>query len=143
MKIGIVIVFLIFHLSNVFGQNNDSLYSECNSLDSQLRNFPIARYLRKPIDSLIAHLPGGYDTSFVVSSSGNINRGASLQINYPPNNLFWVDIFITDAHYITINKQINIRPEIAWPLHLLRKEKVGRITIYTGAYEIINEADIY
>ncbi|MBK8712850.1 MAG: hypothetical protein IPL97_13445 [Niastella sp.] len=114
-----------------------------SSLDSQLRNFPIADYLNKPIDTLIAHLPAGYDTSFDIGSSGNINRGASLQINYPPNNQFWIDIFITDAQYITINKSLNTRPEDAWPLALLRKEKVGSITIYTGAYEIINEADIY
>ncbi|MBK8710447.1 MAG: hypothetical protein IPL97_00970, partial [Niastella sp.] len=45
-----------------------------SSLDSQLRNFPIADYLNNPIDTLIAHLPAGYDTSFDIGSSGNINR---------------------------------------------------------------------
>ena len=40
-------------------------------------------------------------------------------------------------------KKTRTSPEIAWPIALLRKEKVGSVTIYTGAYEIINEADIY
>ena len=113
-----------------------------SSLDSQLRNFPIADYLNKPIDTLIAHLPAGYDTSFDIGSSGNINRGATLQINYP-NYEFWVYIHITDAQYITVQKELLTPAATAWPLALLRKEKVGSITIYTGAYEIINEADIY
>jgi len=114
-----------------------------SSLETQLRNFPIADYLNKPIDTLIAHLPPGYDTAFIISGTGNINRGASLQINYPPNNQFWVDIHITDAQYITINKQFETPPATAWPLALLRKEKVGSVRIYTGAYEIVNEDDIY
>ena len=114
-----------------------------DSLETQLRNFPVAQYLNRPIDTLIAHLPLGFDTVFVVGSNGNINRGASLQINYPPNNQFWIDVFITDAQYITINKQLTTSPELAWPINLLRKEKIGCIRIYTGAYEIINEADSY
>ena len=129
----LLILVFAFKLENAKGQN----------LDSLLRNFPISSYLNKPIDTLIANLPSGYDTNFEIGSNGNINRGASMQINYPPENLFWVHIFITDAQYITINKDINTRPEIAWPLKLLRKEKIGSITIYTGAYEIINEGDIY
>ena len=124
---------------------NESTAQKADSLrlDSLLRNFPIVNYLKKPIDTLIAHLPPGFDTSFIISSNGNINRGASLQINYPPNNAYWIDIFITDAKYITINKEFKTPPEVAWPLKLLRKEKIGSITIYTGAYEIIKEADIY
>lgn len=117
--------------------------ANAQTLDSLLRNFPIADYLNKPIDSLIAHLPAGFDTAFIIGSNGNTNRGASLQINYPPNNAYWIDIFITDAQFITINKQLSTRPEVAWPLSLLRKEKIGCVTIYTGAYEIINEDDIY
>lgn len=117
--------------------------ASAQTLDSLLRHFPIANYLQKPIDTLIAHLPPGYDTAFVIGSNGNINRGASLQINYSPNNAYWIQIFITNAQYITINKPITTRPEVAWPLNLLRKEKIGSITIYTGAYEIISEGDIY
>ncbi len=113
------------------------------TLDSLLRHFPISSYLNKPIDTLIANLPVGYDTAFEISGNGNINRGASLQINYPPDHSFWIHIFITDAQYITINKDSETQSEIAWPLNLLRKEKIGSITIYTGGYEIINEGNIY
>jgi hypothetical protein len=113
------------------------------TLETQLRNFPITKYLNKPIDTLIANLPAGYDTAFEIGSTSSINKGASLQINYP-NCQYWVYINITDAKYITVNKNTrNISYAQAWPLSLLRKEKVGSVTIYTGAYEIINEADIY
>ena len=112
-------------------------------METQLRNFPISSYLNKPIDTLIAHLPVGYDTAFIIGSSGNINRGASLQINYPPNNQFWVIVNITDVQFISINKNTNTAPDEAWPLNLLRKEKVGSVRIYTGSYQIINEDDIY
>ncbi|MBK8710475.1 MAG: hypothetical protein IPL97_01120 [Niastella sp.] len=113
------------------------------SLDTQLRNFPIANYLNKPIDTLIAHLPNGFDTAFIVSSAGSLNRGASLQINYP-NNEFWIDIYITNAHFITVWKDRTTGPpEVLWPLSLLRKEKIGSITIYNMLCEIINEGDIY
>lgn len=135
MKKSILTFFVLF-----FIRSNSA---SAQTLDSILRHFPISNYLNKPIDTLIAHLPPGYDTTFVIGSNGNINRGASLQINYPPNNAYWVHIFITDAQFITLNKPITTRPEVAWPLNLLRKEKIGSITIYTGAYQIINEGDIY
>ena len=137
-KVISLIVLSILTITASTAQKADSL-----KLDSLLRNFPIENYLKKPIDTLIAHLPPGFDTSFVIGSNGNINRGASLQINYPPNNAYWIDIFITDAKFITVNKEFKTTPEVAWPLKLLRKEKIGSITIYTGAYEIIKEADIY
>ncbi len=134
---------ILFILTVLFAlAYNDA--SAQTSLETHLRNFPIADYLNKPIDTLIAHLPVGYDTNYIIGPTGNINRGASLQINYPPNNQFWVYINITDAQYITLQRDARYtRPEDAWPLALLRKEKVGSVTIYTGAYEIINEADIY
>ncbi len=113
------------------------------TLEEQLRNFPITDYLNKPIDTLIAHLPPGYDTAFYIGGTGNINRGASLEISYPPDNAYWVHVNITDAQYIAVNKNTFTRPEIAWPLSLLRKEKVGSIIIGRGGYEIINEGDIY
>ena len=48
-----------------------------------------------------------------------------------------------NAQYITIKKVLLTPPATAWPLALLQKEKVGSVRIYTGAYEIMNEADIY
>ena len=128
--------FINFYVSSA--QKLDSLM-----LDSLLRNFPLINFINKPIDTLLAHLPAGFDTTFIIGSNGNTNRGASLQINYPPNNAYWIDIFITNAQYITVNKQLSTPPEVAWPLNLLRKEKIGLIRVYTGAYEIINEKDIY
>jgi len=128
--------FINFYVSSA--QKLDSLM-----LDSLLRNFPLINFINKPIDTLLAHLPTGFDTTFIIGSNGNTNRGASLQINYPPNNAYWIDIFITNAQYITVNKQLSTPPEVAWPLNLLRKEKIGLIRVYTGAYEIINEKDIY
>jgi hypothetical protein len=135
MKSIILTVYLLlsFNIADVNAQ----------SIDSLLRNFPISNFLNRPIDTLIANLPSGYDTLFIIGSNGDINRGASLQINYPPNNAYWIDIFITDAQYITINKTIDTHPNDAWPISLLRREKIGVITIYTGGYEIINHGDIY
>jgi hypothetical protein len=114
------------------------------NLEFQLRNFPIANYLNKPIDSILAHLPVGYDTTFEICPTGNINRGAALQINYQPNYKFKVYINITDAQYISVQRDFRFtRSEVAWPIALLRKEKVGSVTIYKFPLEIINEADIY
>lgn len=56
--------------------------------------------------------------------------------------MFWINIFITDAQYITVNKSMTTPAEVAWPFSLLRKEKVGCVTIFTGAYKVINEASI-
>lgn len=135
MKKIITIISLLFFVSG-FNKAN------AQTLDSLLRHFPLSDYLNKPIDTLIAHLPPGYDTAFIISDNGNVNRGASLQISYPPNYLYWIDVGITAAQFITIKKEFSTSPDIAWPLSLLRKEKIGCITIYTGAYQIINEADI-
>lgn len=114
-----------------------------SALEVQLRGFPIVNFLNKPVDTLIAHLPAGFDTTYIVGDAGNTNRGASLQINYPPNYQFWVHVFITDPQFITVNKSATTTAAAAWPVSLLRKEKIGRITIYTGAYQIINHGDIY
>ena len=114
------------------------------NLETQLRNFPINNYLRKPIDTLLAYLPAGYDTTFEICPTGNINRGAALQINYQPNYKFKVYINITDAQYISVQRDFRFtRSEVAWPIALLRKEKIGSVTIYKFPLEIINEADIY
>ncbi len=133
----IIFVFLIllsFTCLNVQAQT---------TLETQLRNFPIAKYLNKPIDTLIANLPTGYDTAFVISDNGNLYRGATLWINYP-NNQFSVDVSITKAQYITVHrKSLKIPPKVAWPLYLLRKERIGSVTIYKFPLIIINEADIY
>lgn len=85
-------------------------------LEIQLRNLPLDSYLNKPIDTLLANIPSGDDTTFIMGPAGNINRGASFQINYPPNNQFWIYVNITDARYITLNRDArNTASEIAWP----------------------------
>lgn len=130
----IILIFLSFISTlNCFAQNQ---------LESDLQNFPLANYLNKPIDSLIAHLPTGYDTLFVVGSAGNINKGASIQINYA-NYQFWLDIFITSPQFITVQRDARYSSvDTAWPLQLLRKEKVGRVTIFKGDYLVINDASV-
>jgi hypothetical protein len=115
-----------------------------STLYTQLQNFPLQNYLNKPIDTLLANLPAGYDTAFVIGSAGSLNVGATLQVNYMPNYQFWIDIGITDAQHITVRKNFMLgSPAVLWPLSLLRKEKVGSITIFTGAYQILKEATIY
>lgn len=130
----IILIFLSFISTlNCFAQNQ---------LESDLQNLPLANYLNKPIDSLIAHLPTGYDTLFVVGSAGNINKGASIQINYA-NYQFWLDIFITSPQFITVQRDARYSSvDTAWPLQLLRKEKVGRVTIFKGDYLVINDASV-
>jgi hypothetical protein len=113
------------------------------SLLSKLQNFPLANYLNKPIDSLLANLPAGYDTTFYIGSSSSVYIGATLQVNYMPNFKFWVYIKITDPQFITVHKNnLTTSDEVAWPLHLLRKEKIGSITIFRGAYQVLNEASL-
>jgi hypothetical protein len=112
------------------------------SLLSQLQNFPLANYLNKPIDTLLANLPSGYDTAFFITSSGHIQRGASLQVNYMPNFNFWICIDITSPQFITEKRETAIPPEIAWPIQLLRKEKIRSITIFRLDYRVINEASL-
>jgi hypothetical protein len=113
------------------------------SLRVQLQNFPLTNYLNKPIDSLLANLPAGYDTAFFITCAGHIQKGASLQVNYMPDFKFWVYIEITNPQYITVKRTTAIPAEVAWPLHLLRKEKIGRVTIFTEDYRVVNEACIY
>jgi hypothetical protein len=123
-----------------------SIFTKCHAqqaLCDKLQNLPIASYLNKPMDTILAHLPQGYDTAFDIGPTCNINKGAMLQVYYP--NQFLVDIFITDAHFINIHQVISATnpPHVAWPLALLRKEKVGSVIIYDTALNIIKEADIY
>ncbi len=49
-----------------------------SQLETQLRNLSLESYLNKPIDTLLAHISGGYDTTFTIGPAGNINRGASF-----------------------------------------------------------------
>lgn len=81
----LLFIFLLFVTTSAAAQSG---------LELQLRNFPIAAYLNKPIDTLIANLPAGYDTAFKISSAGCLNSGASLQINYPKYQ-FWIVVEIT------------------------------------------------
>jgi hypothetical protein len=129
---------IIILASTLFGTTT------AQTLNTQLQNFPVADYLNKPIDTLIANLPAGYDTAFIILSGKTLNYGASLEINYPPNDQFWLMIDITDAQYITVHKDFTQGPpEVLWPFSLLRKEKVGRIRIYTGQGVIIKDSDNY
>ena len=134
----LLLVFTLTIVSFFFkAQSQPTLYT-------LLQNFPLQDYLNKPIDTLLAHLPAGYDTAFYIGSAGSVNMGATLQVNYMPNYQFWIDISITDAQYITVRKNFMLgRPEVLWPLYLLRKEKVGSITIFYGAYQILKEVSIF
>jgi hypothetical protein len=118
-----------------------------SSIEMNLRNFPIANYLNKPIDTLLTHLPPGYDTAFIIGPASTINKGATLQIDYSnyPGYPFAMHIYIYDAQFITVNRDFRLMPlaKDAWPLALLRKEKIACIKIYTVNYETLNEGCIY
>jgi hypothetical protein len=137
----IALIILTFQIVNIASAQLQS------STETRLRNFPIANYLGKPIDTLLAHLPYGYDTVFTIGPSSNINKGASLQIDYSnyPGYPFSMHIHIYDAQFITVNRDFRLIPlaKDAWPLALLRKEKIACIEIYTVNYETLNEGCIY
>jgi hypothetical protein len=131
------ILFAIFFSMSFLSANAQS------DLGTQLRNLHLGNYLRKPIDSLIPHLPAGYDTAFGVGSSGNVNHGACLLIYYP-NNEYWISIDIYDPQYITVQRPNRFtHDEEIWPVALLRKEKIRGVEILNRDYQVINEAWVY
>ena len=113
-----------------------------SDLGTQLKNLSLTTYLNQPIDTLIAHLPTVYNSSFSILPTEPITNGASLEIDYPGVDDYWVEIDITDPQYITVKRNLSVHAEVAWPFSLLRKEKVGRIQIHRGGYEIINQAEV-
>jgi hypothetical protein len=112
------------------------------AFETQLTNFTIGAYLNKPIDTLIAHLPSDNGKVLTILSASNIAKGASLQIDYSDSQ-YWVEIDIVNPQYITVDRDIHVKAEVAWPFSLLRKEKVGSVSIHSGTGQIINHADIY
>ncbi|MBX2889019.1 MAG: hypothetical protein KF829_10275 [Ferruginibacter sp.] len=116
--------------------------AKAQTLEQQLQNFPLTDYFNRPIDTLIAHLPAGYDSAFIILPGKYVYLGARLQINY--GTAYWVDIGIINPQYITLFRDsLSIPCDVAWPLSLLRKEKVGRISIYKDDWTIIKEGNIF
>jgi hypothetical protein len=132
-KINITLIVLIFNLAS-YGQSN---------LENQIQNFNYSYFLNKPIDSLLANLPLGYDTAFAIGGSQTVDRGASLEIYYPTINGFTLTITITAPEHIDPSKSQSVPANIAWPLNLLRKEKIGSILLMKSGYIKIVDIDIY
>jgi hypothetical protein len=108
-----------------FGIMNNTIAQ--TSIQSQLTNLNLAALLNKPIDSLIAVIPAGY-TEIMVTSGCNAFLAGGIVITYPNN--FCIDISAKDFQFVTRHNVNHLQPAIAWPVNLMRKEKIGSVTIY-------------
>jgi len=85
-------------------------------------------YLDKPIDSLINKLPTTYDSIYTRAGSSTF-KGAKIVLKYSNSNT-WVYIYPGTHDYFTpLNSPYN-PPHIAWPLHLVRKEKTWMVVVW-------------
>ena len=108
------------------------------SLENKLLQLNLNALINKPIDSLLTKLPFPADTTLYIGAGSSIFFGASLSVSYL-NNQYTVYIIPRDIQYITLSNPNRLPNYQAWPLHLLRKEKLGSVTIYKDA-DILKEA---
>ncbi|MBX2889022.1 MAG: hypothetical protein KF829_10290 [Ferruginibacter sp.] len=132
----------IFFLTALFYSFSICTKAQSN-LESLLTNINLNQYLDKPIDTLLAHIP--YTDSISVHGSEPVTRGAMLVVVYDSIPYMWLDIKIYEPQFINPNSFNWYQPEIAWPLSLLRKEKIWQITVYKAdlnKVSVINFAEL-
>ena len=122
---------LIVALSFVFLNN-----SKAQTIQSQLTSLDLPALINKPIDSLIAVIPTGY-TEIIVTSGCNVFLAGGVVISYPNN--FCIDIAAKDFQFVTQHNVNHLQPSVAWPVALMRQEKIGSIRIYKN-WDIIKSA---
>jgi hypothetical protein len=103
--------------------------AKSQSLQDTLLSINANYYLDKPIDSLLNVLPMSYDSIYTRAGSSTF-VGAKIVLDYSSRNL-WVYIYpYTHVFYTPLNREHTL-PHIAWPLNQVRKEKIGRIIIWS------------
>jgi hypothetical protein len=108
-----------------------------SSIQSQLSNLDLSLSYNKPIDSLIARIPAGY-SQLIVRGGSNMFLAGGLIVSYPDD--INIDITAHNFQFVTL-KNINFLPSaLAWPVNLMRKEKIKSIIIYKN-WNIINSLE--
>lgn len=107
-----------------------------SSIQTQLTSLNLTSLLNKPIDSLIAIIPAGY-TEITVTSGCNVFLAGGVIISYPNN--FSIDISAKDFQFVTRSNINRLQPALAWPVNLMRKEKIGSVKIYKN-WNVIKSA---
>jgi hypothetical protein len=105
-------------------------------LECQLSNLNLASFINKPIDSLLAKIPAGY-TQLIVRGGGNMFLAGGIAVAYPSE--YDIDIRAYDFQYVTQRNVNRVPSAQAWPIHLMRKEKIARIIIYKN-WTVINSS---
>lgn len=106
------------------------------TLESQLTNLNLASFINKPIDSLLAKIPVGY-SQMIVTSGCNVFLAGGIAIGYPSE--YDIDIRAYDFQHVTRRNISRVPSAQAWPIHLMRKEKIASIVIYKN-WTVINSA---
>lgn len=130
--------FCIFLLLIFF--NTQYTVAQQPPLEQQLISMDLNLFLNKPIDTLLAYLP--HTDSIFVTSTEPIYRGAGLIIEYYQTPFLWLYINIYEPQHITAFSHNYLNPENAWPVSLVKKEKIGRILIYKDSNTLINQASL-
>lgn len=139
----IIILFSICFAFAVLCALSNKLIAQCTLHDS-LATINLSAFLNKPIDSLLLKLPQSYDT-LQVGPAATVSQGAHLIIGYGgnyPHSDFIITICPNTRNYITVLNSQNLPFEQAWPLVLLRKERIGSIEIMGPNGDIINSAGL-
>lgn len=113
-------------------------FAQQQTLEQQLVNLDLNLFLNKPVDTFFAYIP--HTDSIFVSGTDPIYKGAAVVIEYHQTPFLWIYINIYDPQYITPYNHNFINTENAWPLSLVKKEKIERILIYKNADTLINKA---
>lgn len=101
--------------------------TKAQALQDTLLRINFNQYLNKPIDSLLMALPNSYDSIYTRAGS-SFFVGAVIVVNYGHSNI-WVYIYPGTQDFFTPLNASHNPPHIAWPLHLVRKEKAWKMSI--------------
>ena len=101
------------------------LNTNAQTLKDSLLNINLDYYLNKPIDSLLAVLPPSYDSIYTGAGS-SFFVGATVIVSYED---FTVKIFPSTHSYFNPLNHPYQPANIAWPLHLVRKELMFSVVI--------------
>lgn len=111
------------------------------SLNDTLVGLDLMYYLDKPIDSILAKLPHSYDTLKILPAL-TVTQGAKIVLIYNPiinQHSYIVSIYPNTRNFITVLNSQSLPFSQAWPLNLLKQEKIGYIEIMGPNGTIIND----
>jgi hypothetical protein len=96
-------------------------------LQDTLLSINYGSFINKPIDSLLAKLPP--TTEYKIRPDNTMFNGAHLIVSYRRQGLYLITLMPGDRNFINKKNPANLPWHEAWPLHLLRKERLAAIEI--------------